>query len=56
MPKMVFAGTTINVIRIVIQNAWIASGVVTDAQAAPTPFSNARPKTIATGSSSSSAR
>ena len=56
MPKIVFAGTTINVIRIVSQNAWIASGVVTDAHAAPTPCSNARPKTIATGRRSSSAR
>jgi hypothetical protein len=56
MPKMVFAGTTIAVIRIVIRNACFASGVVTDSQADPTPSSNARPKTIATGRTSSSAR
>ena len=56
MPKIVFAGTAIRAIRIVIRSACRASGVVTASQAAAKPSSNVRQKTIPTGSASSSAR
>jgi hypothetical protein len=55
-PKSVFAGTAISVIRIVIANACFAAGVVTAAQAGPTPCSKARQKTSETGATSSTAR
>ena len=56
IPKIVFAGTTITVIRIVIRNACRAAGVVTASIAGAEPSSNVRQKTIPTGSASSSAR
>ncbi len=55
-PKTVFSGTAIATIMQVSQNACWASGVVTASKAAPTPCSNVRKKTIATGIASSAAR
>jgi hypothetical protein len=39
---MVLSGTAIATSSIVSQKAWIADGVVTASQAAPTPCSNVR--------------
>ena len=55
IPKIVFAGTTMAVIRI-DQECVRAAGVVTASIAAPTPSSKVRKKIIPTGSASSSAR
>src|SRR5918995_7361875 len=55
-PKTVFSGTAIAAISTLSQRACSASGVVTEAQAWPTPFSSARQKTSATGNASSAAR
>ena len=55
-PKIVLSGTAIAARRIVSQNALTAAGVFMNDQAVPTPCSNVRQNTSATGSSRRSVR
>src|SRR6266511_924277 len=55
-PKTVFTGTATSASASVSQSAWRASGAVTAAQKTPSPSPKARRNTIATGTTSSSAR
>ena len=56
IPKTVFIGTAIAVMRRVSLNAWIVSGVVSAFHAGATPSSNVRQKTMASGPTRISAR
>jgi hypothetical protein len=55
-PKIVFRGTAIPTQTMVIQNAWIPSGLVTASSGAERPFSNVRKKIIPSGTTSRAAR
>ena len=55
-PKIVFRGTTINVIWVVSQSAWTADGLEMASQKAWRPPSKARQKTMATGPASTRPR